>query len=595
MDAGNKTFDEFVTGRNKFEIPDFQRNYSWGESQLSDLWRDLNNVSLGKKHYYGTFLLMQKEDSTSFDGQSYDIIDGQQRLTSILILLNELSKALHKYDEDLAEEIREWYIVKRDRYKLTLMGEDEDFFKDYVLDTADKPHEYPDETITPSQRRLKHAKQFFHDKLKKKDEEMETEEFEKYCREMKNKIQSLDLMVYPVESKPDAVLIFEVVNDRGKGLSDLEKTKSFLMHQLYLSIDKEEPAVLEEKLNTIQRRFGEIYQLIEEINEFESLKEDRIQRFHYIVWDDSWTSSRDKKYYQDYLSHLKKELRGMTPDTRVKEILNYTEDLRNSFHVIKDLFKSNINPGVKERLTRLFMIGRVANFYPILIATWLKYKEGKFNPDDLKNLLDKMETYIFRVYSVKQKPGNTGRTKFYRLARDIHKGRKTASQAVSQMEKHIHEYCDDEDLKNTLKTKNLYKYYGDSRKNELRYLLYFYEKKLEDELEGLNLDLKEIVKNENENITIEHIWPQNPDRLNLSDEERKKHESCKHRLGNLALMTGSWNTEQSNQAPNKKKQKYLDSRIRMLNEVANDLDEWGEDKIKEREEKILETVLERWS
>lgn len=591
MDAGNRSFSDLVTGRRKFEIPDYQRNYSWEQDQRKDLWRDLhNNLNSDKTHYFGTFLLREKRNNI------FDIIDGQQRITSILILLNELTEIWKEYDQEAAEDTRRWYIADRDGYKLSLMGEDERFFKDYVLggiESGENPGSYPEQTDTPSQQRLKDAKKFFNRKLKEKREEVG--DFKAYCERLKSKIEELDLMVYPVESESDAVRIFEVVNDRGRHLTELEKTKSFLMHQLYLNISEEDEGLLKERLEQVRDHFGEIYNLIDKINDHSNssgLDEDRVQRYHYILWDTEWTTSRTKRYYQNHLDHLKEKFRGYSEGEVVEEALQYTRELRDSFHAVKDLvYRGTDNKLIEDRLERLFVLGRLANFYPLLIASWLKYdRDNEFTASEFIEIADHIETFIFRVYSAQQRPGNTGRTRFYPLGRDVYQGTKDADETVNKLVNDINYYCDNDQLLSILQEEKVYTHYN-NRKGELRYLLYFYEKQMEDELE---FDLTEFVNNEaDEEITIEHIWPQSTERLRLTEDEKELHSEYKHRLGNLALMTGSWNSSESNQPFSVKKDRYRKSKIRMLNKVAEE-SEWGPSEISEREEEMLEFVLNRW-
>lgn len=591
MDAGNRNFSDLVTGRRKFEIPDYQRNYSWEDDQRQDLWRDLhNNLDSEKTHFFGTFLLREKSSNT------YDIIDGQQRLTSVLILLNELTELWRNYDAEEADDTRKWYIANRDGYKLSLMGEDERFFKEYVLggiESGENTSSYPEETTTPSQSRLKDAKEFFREKLEEKEVEMD--DFEAYCEKLKSRIEDLDLMVYPVESEADAVRIFEVVNDRGRHLTELEKTKSFLMHQLYLNIPDDEEGLLKERLEQVRDYFGEIYALIDKINDHNNasnLDEDRVQRYHYILWDTEWTTSRTKRYYQNHLDHLKEKFREYDSDAVVEEAINYTRELRDSFHAVKDLvYRETDNKEVDRRLERLFVLGRLANFYPLLIASWLHYgRDNEFSASDFNRIAEKVETFIFRVYSAQQRPGNTGRTRFYPLGRSVYQGKRDANDVVSKLADHIHYYCNDDQLLNILQENKVYSHYG-NRKGELRYLLYFYEQSLETELE---FDLTDFVNNEaDEEITVEHIWPQSTEKLELSESEKTMHDEHKHRLGNLALMTGSWNSSESNQPFTKKRDRYSESKIRMLNEVAAETD-WGPSKIENREERMLDFVLERW-
>lgn len=194
------------------------------------------------------------------------------------------------------------------------------------------------------------------------------------------------------------------------------------------------------------------------------------------------------------------------------------------------------------------------------------------------------------MYSAQQRPGNTGRTRFYPLGRYVYQGTNDANKTAKKLASYINDYCDNDQLLSVLQEEKVYSHYS-NRKGELRYLLYFYEKSMEDELE---FDLTEFVNNEaDEEITIEHIWPQSTTRLSLTEKEKEIHSEYKHRLGNLALMTGSWNSSESNQPFSAKKERYAKSKIRMLNKVAQK-PEWGPRQISEREEEMLEFVLHQW-
>ncbi|KXA95586.1 hypothetical protein AKJ36_00135 [candidate division MSBL1 archaeon SCGC-AAA259I07] len=611
-----------VTGKNSFKVPKYQRNYSWDEENQEDLWRDLENI--GSDHFFGTIIL----EETDEDG-AYNVVDGQQRLTTVLILLNELARKLEKEDSENVDEIRDYYIFgPSSRFKLKLMGDDGGFFKDYLEIEAEEDIETVLSQLdsnSPSQKRLRNAIVYFNNKLEEKEEEISNDEFDNfqvYCENLQEIIESLELMVYPVESRTRAVQVFSITNDRGKILTNLEKTKSFLMEQIFTYREDEEEQ--EEDIKLIQRKFQEMYEFVDKINDKENIpnfKEDRIQRFHFILWDKQWTGAYEKRYYQRHFEELKKRFRDVVEDSEEEEILqnvlDYTKDLWHSF---LDLYRlllrkkedTKIDSDIEAKVERLLAIGRLGNFYPLLITSYRKYEEGDFSKEDFLKILDRIETFIFRVYSVKQRPANTARIPFYKLARKVHTGGVSAQQTLtgigadtilSKLEEEIHDRCPDETLREILQRNDLFDYYGSGRKDELRYLLYFYESKLEEEgYEGLNPPLLLFVKNKwhekpsGEEVTIEHIWPQNSDQLNLSEEEEDEHEDCVNKLGNLAYMTGPWNKSKQNQAPDNKVDSYQASKVRMLNAAAETIEEegWRKKQIVDRENEMIEKILKIW-
>ena len=93
MEKGLTSLKNFFIGDRAFEIPIYQRNYSWEEKQCEDLWNDLFYLKVGKKHYFGTILIKQVNkirDQGLKSFEIFEIIDGQQRISTILMLLREI-------------------------------------------------------------------------------------------------------------------------------------------------------------------------------------------------------------------------------------------------------------------------------------------------------------------------------------------------------------------------------------------------------------------------------------------------------------------------------------------------------------------------
>jgi len=163
------TLGEFLD-KKIFRIPYYQRNYSWEEEQLIDLWDDLNFLKNGKRHYFGTILIKDIEKTKKVsDLQAYNIyevIDGQQRLTTISIFLNEILKEMGDTDIKKVDidGLKKLYLKFNKIYLLELLNEDKDFFRNYIID--DKT--YPENLIVASRKRLKNAKEFFNQKLNEK-------------------------------------------------------------------------------------------------------------------------------------------------------------------------------------------------------------------------------------------------------------------------------------------------------------------------------------------------------------------------------------------------------------------------------------------
>ena len=246
MENGQKTLSNLFDGRKIFKIPRYQRAYAWEMQQLREFLEDIQNQELDRDYFFGTILFQQGETKGHFE--LIDVVDGQQRITTVVIFMKILLDILEEngFEVDI---LRETYIQYRKQYKLKVLPSDDDFFRSYILEDNKAPEVL---IRTPSQKRLLRAKNYFTEKL--------TDYPVEILQEFKDKIERTKVLIYSVVDPAEATLIFETTNDRGKTLTNLEKTKSFLMYKTYLA--HEEPI---SHLNNLQYRFSEIYQDYERI------------------------------------------------------------------------------------------------------------------------------------------------------------------------------------------------------------------------------------------------------------------------------------------------------------------------------------------
>ena len=342
MEGNLVNLNELIVGDRLFDIPVYQRSYAWEEKNLQDLWEDLYYLDVSKKHYFGTVLLLDSKRVTQVGMKTLkrlDVIDGQQRLTTILILLREIiSQAKVVGEEEVREQVEgleEDYLRPLMHYKLNPQSKDGEFFREYVVDDLDHLKE---SARTPSQRRLAAAKEFFRERLQE-EKESRPDEFVEFLIELKRKVDELQVIQYLVKSNADSIRIFETVNDRGRALSDLEKTKSYLMHTCYLGM-QDDSEKIDSRLEEINGRFSRMYVFFEDVSGSKDLRwldENSIQRYHFINF-----VSHDKKQVGGYLNRLKDFIRErlrQDADGCVEYILEYTEDLEMSFFAIQDMVK----------------------------------------------------------------------------------------------------------------------------------------------------------------------------------------------------------------------------------------------------------------
>jgi len=607
LEKGVYTFERLVLGRICFEVPEYQRHYAWDERQWEDLWNDLFYLDYpDKRHYFGTVILMKKPGyKRTVHGEmfeQFEIVDGQQRIATTLILIKEIIRQLRQlgtFPRDRIRGLEENYLIYENIYKLELLGDDREFFRKYIIG-----EEEPPEILTPSQDRLIRARRFFEKKLEEVKKNLPPDEYQKWLMQLLDKIIAMEVMVYPIEETGEAARMFELVNDRGKVLTNLEKTKSYLMYMVYLTAPEER---LEALLHDINVDFGNIFRWLMEIQRSEfgqELKEDDIQRYHFIIFADeemlrippafkySYTRMEAAPIYLDILKKYIRRVYQSDKEKCLNMILSYVKDLTKAFSALKDILTYDKDDEVKEWLERIFLLRRVANFYPLLIACWIKFKNDK---DKLINVLKLIEIMVFRAYAIVRRRADAGRSALYDLAHEVHRDFIDYHGLIRELKDLIQYYASDWLFERSLRAPDFYeRVAGD----DVRYLLYEYELFLRESCgERLEFTLREILsrdKHRRPEYEIEHIWPRDPSLLGLSDEEKEEHEECVDKLGNLTLATKGWNRSMGNKPFSEKREKYKDSSLRVQRELAS-YETWGRKQIEEREDKIVKFALSRWS
>jgi len=591
IERGMSSFKNLINRNAVFQIPTYQRNYSWESGQLEDLWNDLFYLENNRKHFLGTILLRNtskkiKRGINEFE--VYDIIDGQQRMVTSLILLKNLFDKLYLYN-DLKDQInreRELYLKFIDIYKVKLLGDDEKYFIDNILENLP----FPDEILTPSQKRLKNALIYFNNKIKELNNRESLEN-------IKLKIDSMEILVYPIEKESDAARMFTIINDRGKLLSNLERTKSFLMYTIYLCSPEEK---LEQDLEDINKRFSNIFKNVMSIEKsrWGKISEDEIQRYHFItyvtkaeidtVYNDKRisSSSREKasSIYMDMLKEKITQLYRIKREECRNTVLNYIIDLENSFIALREMATYNENDRTYEILSRIFSLGRLGNFYPLLIVSWIRYKNDK---EKLNEILSLVEKFVFRVYLATGTRSYAARNNLYNLA---FASKKSKFDLIKQKLKEILlKYAYDEKLKTSLESSQ---FYLEKSSRDIRYILYEYDKHLREIVkEPLPLDLTQILST---GYDVEHIWAKDAAKLNLNESELKVHQANVHRLGNLTIASESWNRSWGNDPFSNKKNKYRESAFRVQKELTN-FNIWEKEQIDTRQKILVNFILNRWS
>lgn len=566
-----------------FDIPSYQRSYSWTEPQLADLLDDLIYLPEERMHFFGNLILdPQDEDFRTDRGRrfpKFDIVDGQQRLTTVMILL---SVAAEK-DNAVAETIEADNLLNpvQTRPRLLPQDQDKEFFRDGLLgDSAISPE-------TPSQGRLQAAKEFYEKRLDNLPTNVSIQDITERLR--------YDCRVNVVEltSKSEAASIFESLNDRGKPLSSLDKTKSFLM---YMDDRTSNYGMLQDQIND---RFGSVYKELFVLSTgheaVESFDEDAVQRFHWGLYDGYHSGE-----YFNALETLKSRLREHYRQGELDEVQHQIDEYTKGLREVADAFAELLHPAQRSRpvqtpLTRLLELGRLANVLPVLMAAQKRF--GDEQPEKMAAIIDRCETFVFRLYVIGNYQSNTGRGKLVSLAHEIDADSDMSHQAmVNRLDSITRGYVDADRFRRDLSDPD---FYSSVSSQDIRYLLHRYEKELNSAAgEDTNSDLATILSSDFE---VEHILARNLEAEHIPADLQGEFEDHVDRLGNLTIASSYWNKKYGNLPFSEKKggggdknEAYSSSTLRVQQSLA-EYDVFDRAAIDEREQEIIEFAVDEWT
>lgn len=557
MKPTESTLKGFFQGEKQFCIPVYQRAYSWEEPQWKTFLEDLEEATKGENHYFfGNVLLETIEHDRLFD-----IIDGQQRLTTIVIFVRCLVNVLNskKYDKESLEYIKEDYLENRKKSKLNALEYDRDYFYDVIIANSDNKHK----PQTPSQERILEAKKFFTKALKSK----ELAQLEEIFKAM----QKAQIIKLEFSNKKDSVLMFELQNNRGKDLTNMEKLKSYLAYQIYTYSDKDSA---ETKLDEMTSVFKEIYRVV---NDIKQLNEDAILGYFNIATSKFGFAYREN---DDSLNY-KKELKDIKDEEKLAWIDKYVKSLKDAFFDFKTFMKSKSD--YKEYLLHL----NVADTYPFVIKA---YRLFRYDEEKLEGVFKALEVIAFRDKLV------STRAKI----RDKLNGALKNFDSVEKLESGIKYVCDKEWYWTDEKVKEALSPQQYTLEKIAPYIFMRYEKALRNKnarTKGYTFGLEDIKEPQ-----IEHIAPQTENDEKVAsgycEYDEDFYDDCYlNCIGNLMLIAQSHNISIGNNPFTDKLQSYEKSPMaqhREIKEFANGKI-WDKDSISNRHEKLVEFILETWS
>lgn len=552
MDARKGNIYEILNGNKQFLIPVYQRYYSWDIEQCKRLWNDI--VEMQKKgkvgHFVGSIVNIA-EQAMPTGVQKYMIIDGQQRMTTLSLLLLALRDYAINNPEDTTINARRIdnmllkneYESGDERYKLLLTETDRDILMRLV---EEKP--IPDDTRS----KLLDNYKFFAGKIA--DKELQPAE----VYESIGKLQIVNITLD--RSVDDAQAIFESLNSTGKELSESDLIRNYVLMGLEPT---EQTYVYEHLWRPMELLF--VYETQDSVM-------DRFFR-DYLTMKITRIPKQDRVYEEFKLYHLNCEF--STIRELCQDLLTYAK------YYTDMVFKRSSNPALKSLYEDINDL-RMEVSYPFLLKVHNDYAEGIISEDDLKLIIRLCISYVFRR-SICDIPTNSLNKTFATLKNEIKPDDYVNSiKAFFVMRNDYKEFPDDDKFAAAFVSRDIY------TMRSRNFIL--------SHLENYGNKAPIII----ENYTIEHIMPQNSSlspewQQMLGANWREVQKTYLHTIGNLTLT--AYNSEMSDHPFMVKMDMeggFKESALR-LNAYVVKLNEWNEQRIKERAALLADKAKQIWA
>ena len=585
-----ESFNEIILSDSIFFIPDYQRAYAWEEKQIEDLVEDVKGVlDENVEHYLGQ-LTLKKEKFNLKKYSIYEVIDGQQRITSLILLFMAFAEVYQESKKHLLIEDKSVQKNFKEKYNINFTFENfpilipSELNRSTFLELANGKDIAREDTDLKTNGNLVYAYNRFRDFMKKTSSVGE-EEYWKLVNDLLLMVEFDITQENFIQDDYTATKIFLSLNDRGKPLSILERLKGLFMYYDMKDLEGD----LQDEINN---NFAEAYKNYDYIISKDDVAKNLrfkegtlLNYFYHYVWkylninfslDISYDYDKPpESIYDDIRSAIKK----LTTD----ELHEFIKIFVNEFSAFTNAFKELLYQEDNIRLNKIiYMLPLSARPYPLLIGFW---KQNQLT-EEILSLIEKIDMFIYKAR------GTDPRAKLYRkVISKIVFLEKNSNVDIkySQIKEKIEEFL------------NRFKTSCDERHTQLtKYIFWHYSKiEYDDNYEWLCEDIYE-------KLEIEHIL--SLDEENYKDygfENLDEYEELKDDIGNLTILQERLNKLADDKSPPEKAKIYLhgqngNEKILELNkELGTDiLDAFGnsfnKNHLIERNEKIMEFVKEYW-
>lgn len=551
MQAKSANLLTVIKGPKQFVIPIYQRTYSWLLPQCNKLFNDILKVSTdgaAQGHFIGSVVYFQENIHTVSDVPKLLVIDGQQRLTTVSLLIIALSEFIRDNDVDIDTnftKLQNYYLLNPEeeselRYKLLLTKRDKETLINLIKGI---------EPVGEYSLRLVENYRFFKGKISKEN-----------VKEVYNGVLRLFIVDVALEKdKDNPQLIFESMNSTGLDLSQADLIRNYILMGQDIKLQTE---LYEKYWFPMEQSYGNEY----------ATKFDWFMRDYLSV--KTGAIPRIDKVYEEFKTYVQSNKAPKTITEVVQDIFKY------SGYYVNMVLRKEANTDLKKLFTNILKL-KVDVSYPFLLPVYNDYATEIITIEDFKEIIKLVENYVFRR-AICGIPTNSLNKTFATLYKSINPSHYLESlKATIQLMENYKRFPNDTEFEKEIGLKDVYNF------RSRNYLLHNLE----------NYNRKEIVNTDD--YTIEHIMPQNP-KLNakwqvmLGDNWQEVQKKYLHTLGNLTL-TG-YNPELSDNPFDIKKsiEGGFDHSPLRLNSFMQKVSVWNEEKIQERAVELAAKASKIW-
>ncbi len=543
MQASETKLQQIIEGTKQYVVPLFQRPYSWKKSEWQAFWNDLVELCKAdnpRPHFMGSIVTMPTM-SVPEGVNKYLLIDGQQRLTTVFILLSALRDTAKNLEEELAEEIDNTILVNPykkgfDYYKLQPTQVDRVAFYQII-----------NSELQVSESNILECYRFFEKKIRQSRLSLELQRIKKVI------CSNLSLVSVVLSADDDPYLVFESLNAKGRPLSQADLIRNYFFMRIHT--DSQESV------------YAQYWQPMQDL-----LNNDLTEFIRHYLTKTGVEVKQSEIYF---------EIKDRIGDN---DALAYLKDLC----VFSEYYSKFLNPEreskeiVRKYLHRLNRLV-VATVYPFLLNCYDDWMKNRITEQDFVSILQILENFILRRFVCNIQTRGLNRI-FALLYSQVSKGTDLASDSfVDRLKLTLQnrDYPKDIEFRSRLVDVKLY---GGNRSEKCKLILESIEESFEH---------KEQVSFAK--LSIEHVMPQTLNeswKENLGDDWAITHELLRHTLGNLTLT--AYNPELSNNTFEQKKEHFENSHLE-LNKYFQSRTSRRREAIEERADYLADIALQIWS